>query len=209
MPKRPPWPAATLASPLLILALQGCASPMDTRNANSTYPPPGHYPPTLNRLVDGPFRFWQHNIGVYCFRTWGCRAEYGEHVIADKPEGEHQPPIGDYPSDLRKRMRGTNLAFRAFEGPLRLRWHDEAKRPLSLDLDLGKVFADGLIRHNVPHDAILPTSSVGNPDIVVEIDDRTVRLYMRAHIPLKAPQDPGNRYSDFVEENVLVFERTL
>lgn len=208
MHKRPPWPTATFAPPLLFLALQGCAAPM-TSTEHAKYPPPGHFPPTLNRVVDGPLRFWQHNLGAYCFRTWGCRVEYGDQVIWDKPTSEHQLPAEAYPADLRKRMRGTNLGFRAFEGPLRLRWQDDQKRPHALDLDLGEIFADGLIRHHVPRDLISPTSSVGNPDIIVEIEDRTVRLYMRAHIPLKAPQDPGNPYSDFVEENILVLERTL
>lgn len=209
MTKRPPWPAATLASPLLFLALQGCATPMPPSDARPTYPPPGHFPPTLNRLVDGPFRFWQHNLGVYCFRTWGCRVEYGDQLIWDKKPDQYERPLEDYPPDLRKRMRGTNIGFRAFEGPLRLRWQDDSKQPLALDLDLGEIFADGLIRHDVPADEINATSSVGNPDIIVEINDRTVRLYMRAFIPLKAPRDPSNRYTNSVDENVLVLERTL
>lgn len=209
MPKRPPWPTATLASPLLFVALQGCASPMTSSDTPATYPPPGHYPPTLNRLVDGPFRFWRHNLGVYCFSTWGCRAEYGPHLVHDAPDDEWQPPVEEFPGDIRARMRATYLGYRNFEGPLHLRWNDRDKQALQLDLDLAGLFADGLIRHNVPESEILPTSSVGDPGIVIEVDDRTVRVYMRALIPLKQPRDPRNRYTNAVDENVLVYEQTL
>ncbi|HEY4582096.1 MAG TPA: hypothetical protein VIG88_04415 [Lysobacter sp.] len=209
MPKRPPWPAATLASPLLFLALQGCATPMPTSDARPTYPPPGHFPPTLNRVVDGPLRFWQHNFGAYCFSTWGCRVRYGSMLVVDHSPDEWQRPLEDAVGDFRARMRGGYIGLRNFEGPIALEWQDAKRNPLHMELDLSAIFADGLIRHRVPANEIRKDSSVGNPDIIVELNDRTVRLYMRAHIPLEKPRDPGNRYSNFVGENVLVLEQTL
>ncbi|TBR13430.1 MAG: hypothetical protein EPO46_02745 [Lysobacter sp.] len=208
MPQRPPWPTAALASPLLLLALQGCASPM-TASDPATYPPPGHLPPTPNRIVDGPLRFWQHNFGAYCFSTWGCRVRYGSHLIVDRPPSEWQEPLEAATGDMRARMRGGHIGLRNFEGPVTLEWHDAQRTPQHLSLDLAELFADGLIRHNVPANEIRESTSVGNPDIIVEINDRTVRVYMRAHIPLKKPRDAANPYSDFVEENILVFERAL
>lgn len=209
MPKRPPWPAATLASPLLLFALQGCASPMTASDADATYPPPGHFPPTLNRVQDGPLRFWQHNFGAYCFSTWGCRVQYGSILVVDRTATEWQTPLEAATGDMRRRMHGGHIGLRNFEGPVVLEWQDAARKPHRLELDLAKLFADGLIRHNVPRDEIAEGVSIGNPDIVVEINDRTVRVYMRAHIPLKRPRDPANRYSDFIDENVLVMARTL
>ena len=209
MPQRPPWPAATLATPLLALALQGCAAPMTASNANATYPPPGHFPPTMNRLVDGPFRFWRHSLGVYCFRTWGCSVQYGAETVWEEPSDERQRPLEERPPGMRNRMRGTQGSFRNFEGPLVANWRDDKKHPHRLELDLAKILADGLIRPNVPNDEIAPQYSVGAPSIVVEINDRTVRLYMRALIPLKKPRDPNNRLTDSVDDLVLVHEQTM
>lgn len=209
MPQRPPWPAATLASPLLLLALQGCASPMSTPDAKPIYPPSGHFPPTLNRAADGPLRFWQHNFGAYCFGTWGCRVQYGSMLIVDRPPTEWQTPLEEAEGHMRSRMQGGHIGLRNFEGPVVLEWLDADRMPHRFELDLAELFADGLIRHQVPRDEIADQVSVGNPDIVIEINGRTVRVYMRAHIPLKKPRDPANRYSDFIDENVLVMERTL
>lgn len=209
MPKRPPWPTATLASPLLLLALQGCASPMTTPDANATYPPPGHFPPTKNRLVDGPFRFWRHSLGVYCFSTWGCRVDYGPETVWEEPSVELQRAFEDRAPGIRNRMRGTQGSFRNFEGPLVINWRDGQKQPHRVTLNLAEIFSDGLIRHNVPQEEIAPQYSVGDPSIVIEVNDRTVRLYMRALIPLKKPRDPSNPLTDSVDELVLVHEQTV
>lgn len=209
MPQRPPWPAATLAPSLLLFALQGCAAPMTSPENPAVYPPPGHYPPGLNRVKDGPLRFWQHNFGTYCFSTWGCRVQYGSMVLEDRDSAEWQEPIESAVGNMRARMRGNHLAIRNFAGPVVIDWRDSRGATLHHEIDLHKLFADGLIRHEVPQDDIAEDVSVGDPDIVVEVNDRTVRVHMRAHIPLKLPCEPGNPYSNFVDENVLVYETTL
>lgn len=205
MPAHPPWRAAALAPHLLLLALQGCTARM-TSSPNA-YPPADHYPPTQNRPADGPLRFWSHNLGVYCFSTWGCRATYGGRVVWNSPDGEWNRPATEYPAGLLERMRGTQGVFRNFEGPLVLEWHDSRRIPRRVELDLSTIFADGLIRHRAHPDDMRPDASVGNPDIVIAIDDAVVRLYMRAFIPLKSPRDPANPRTTFVDENVLVLER--
>lgn len=104
-------------------------------------------------------------------------------------------------------MRGTQGDFRNFEGPLLIEWHDKDRTPRRLEVDLGRVFADGLIRHSVPQADIAPHFSIGDPSIIVEIEDRTVRLHMRTLIPLKAPRDPRNPHTDSTEDLVQVFEQ--
>lgn len=161
---------------------------------------------SYNRLADGPLHFQSHNIGAYCFSTWGCRVTYGTHLIEDREPSQWQRPLADFPG-LRERMDGSMLGYRAFEGPLRIQWQDARKQPLELELDLSKVFPDRRIRYEVARELIAPTASVGPPDVIVEVNDRTVRIYMRARIPLKAPRIPGNSLSNFIDDSVLVLER--
>lgn len=163
---------------------------------------------SYNRLADGPLRFQSHNIGAYCFSTWGCRIAYGTHLIEDKDPHQWQRPLEEFPG-LRERMNGSMLGYRAFEGPLRIQWRDSRKRPLELELDLSEVFPDRKIRYNVDSELIAPTASVGPPDVIVEVNDRTVRIYMRARIPLKKPRIPGNSLTDFVDDSIVVLKRTL
>ena len=61
MPHRPRRTPPTLALTVLLLALQGCATAMNTpHDTTPRYPPPGHFHETWNRLKDGPYRFWHH-----------------------------------------------------------------------------------------------------------------------------------------------------
>jgi hypothetical protein len=73
---------------------------------------------------------------------------------------------------------------------------------------MGEIFKDRLIRHNVPREKILEDSGMGDPEIIVEVDDRTINVYMRTFIPLKAPEISGNPHSDFNDELVLIFSQT-
>lgn len=203
MPQRP-FLRSAAATPLLLVALQGCASPMTATDA--VYPPPGHFPATKNRLKDGPFRFWQHNFGAYCFSAWGCRVAYGPYLVVDQPETRFFEPARPGYLSL---LRGGYIGISNFAGPVSLDWRAADRTPLHYELDLARVFADGLIRHDTPLALINPDASVPDPDIVVEINDRTVRVYMRAFISLKAPIDPSNPYTNAVDDNVLVFEKTL
>lgn len=148
-------------------------------------------------------------MGVYCFNTWGCRVQYGNHLVMDRPFDEWQPPAESYPDDLRGRMDGTYGGLRNFEGPVHLQWRDKNGDLMEHTLDFASIFADGLLRHRVPDGDINPMAEVLWPALIVEIDDRTVRVHMRARIPLKAPRRVDNPYSNFVDEPVLAYERTL
>jgi len=202
MPAKPPWRTAALASSLLLATLQGCAAPM-TAPHTARYPPPGHFPATANRLKDGPYRFWQHNFGAYCFDTWGCRVVYGPYVVLDEPESRR---FASATADRLKWMNGGYVGLENFQGAVVIDWHANDRAPLHAELELSEIFADGLVRYDVPAEGVDPDASVPDPDIVVEIDDRTVRVYMKALISLKAPRNPANRYTNSVDENVLVYE---
>lgn len=190
-----------LATPLLLLALQGCAAPMTADTPR--YPPPGHFPATMNRLKDGPYRFWQHNFGAYCFDTWGCRVVYGPHRVLDQPESRHFPAAGPERLAL---MDGGYIGLRNFEGPVVIDWQAADRTPLHAELDLATIFADGLVRYNVDAAEIDPDASMPDPDIVVEVNDRIVRVYMKAMVSLKTPRDPANAATRTVDDNALVFE---
>lgn len=167
------------------------------------YPPPGHFPATMNRLKDGPYRFWQHNFGAYCFDTWGCRVVYGPHVVVDQPESRHFPAAG---AERLALMHGGYIGLKNFQGPVVIDWRAADRSPLHAELDLAQIFADGRMRYDVPDVEINPDASVPDPDIVLEVYDRTVRVYMKAFISLKRPRDPSNPHTNAVDDNVLVYE---
>lgn len=154
-----------------------------------------------------PLRFHSHDFGAICFNTLECsilynRRQFGtrtvdrDGAVSDRPSGE--PPFEDW----RERWRAGDvivpLEGRTFPGPVTLDWMslDGAKHMSSLDLDA--LFADRLILHRVQRhevrEAWLNGASVEpvRPDILVEVNDRAVNLFMRAFVVTEAEQVPGN-----------------
>ena len=61
-------------------------------------------------------------------------------------------------------------------------------------------------RSNVPLDQVL--GDLGDPDIILEVNDRTINVYMRAFVPTRELQIPGNKYSGFRDDLILAWSRT-
>src|SRR3546814_14273196 len=64
--------------------------------------------------------------------------------------------------------------------------------PHHAEVDIGDIFKDRLIRHNLQREEISETSSISHPGIILEVNDRTINVYMRARIPTKELQIPWN-----------------
>src|SRR3546814_10785958 len=87
-------------------------------------------------------------------------------------------------------------------------WRSKDGTPHHAEVDIGDIFKDRLIRHNLQREEISETSSISHPGIILEVNDRTINVYMRARIPTKELQIPGNKYSDFRNDLIKVFSRT-
>ncbi|MFX6763667.1 hypothetical protein ABTH06_18600, partial [Acinetobacter baumannii] len=89
-------------------------------------------------------------------------------------------------------------------------WRAKDGTPLEAEVDIGEIFRDELIRHNLqPHEIAERGIGPGAlPQIILEVNDRTINVYMRAHISTRELQQPGNRYSDFRADLIKVFNRT-
>jgi hypothetical protein len=88
-----------------------------------------------------------------------------------------------YDKELPNVHMGPRGYFDAFEGPLTVKWRSLDGAQYSVVLDLNEIFKDRIVRHTedpkrVDHD------SSHYPVIVVEVNDRTVNLYMDVHVAL-------------------------
>ena len=72
---------------------------------------------------------------------------------------------------------------------------------------MSEIFKDGLIRHNLQREEIANTTNMFVPDIILEVNDRTMNVYMRAHISTKALQEPGNKYSNFRNDLIKIYSK--
>lgn len=158
-----------------------------------------------------PLKFKQHNFNAYCYNTLRCSVIYNKFQFSlSLFESSGPTPAGDY----RSRWSGTNIIGDHFAKPVKVDW-------LSLDgsrhhaqVDLAKMFKDRLVRHNVPREDIpegwLAAWGVEplGVDILMEVNDRTINVYMKALIITKEPQIPGIPGSKAREDLIQVWTNT-
>jgi hypothetical protein len=151
-----------------------------------------------------PLKFKSHSFGAFCYDTQSCTIRY-----AGLKHGSERlsPPSAIYGPDYLAHLGGGHLMIRNFPPPAQVSWRSKDGQAHSAEIDMGELFADELIRHNVKREemASVPDGEFDRePDILLEVNDRIIRVYMRAHIPTKTRQKPGNRYSDFRNDLILV-----
>lgn len=196
--------SATLCALLSIVASTGCltamAQPPDTSTA---HPGPNRFPLT----------FKQHDFAAHCYNTIGCEVLYANNNFTRLYSGDvvsPPPPPGDYRKDW---SSAGYLGIRNFPAPAEVRWRSLDGVSHEAFVDLGAIFKDERIRYTVPNEQIAkgifssPGPS-GEPGIYLEINDRTVSVFMRAFIPTEAEQIPGNKYSYFRDDLVLAWTHT-
>lgn len=195
-------PPRTLATALIATALtttgcQGMAMTQDT-------PPTAPAATQLGPLTEFPLRFLRHNFGIATYAV----QEYTV-IYANRPySGGPRPALEDVHPNALKGARGGHISIRNFPPPAVVRWKSRDGTFLETEVDIGEIFKDELVLYDVPREQISDRTPAINPDIVMEINDRTINVYMRAFISLKAPRIPGNRYSNAADELVLAWSRT-
>lgn len=98
--------------------------------------------------------------------------------------------------------------FPNFPPPAKVTWRSKDGVSHEAMVDIGEIFEDQLIRHNVPREDISTEGSLPLPGIILEVNDRTINVYMRATIWTKEPQIPGNRLGNQRKDLIKVYSRT-
>lgn len=151
-----------------------------------------------------PLRFDKHTFSARCFDTVSCDVVYdGVHHGSDKPA----PSGASYGPDHLKDWNGGHGGIRNFPPPAKVAWTSKDGSSHEAEIDIGQIFADELVRHYVPREEVaeVPNGEISvNPAILLEVDDRTLRVYMKAFVPTRHLQMPGNPLSAVRRDPVLV-----
>ncbi|WP_158984958.1 hypothetical protein [Lysobacter panacisoli] len=154
--------------------------------------------------VKWPLKFKRHNFGAWCYDTQYCSVWYGGlESGSEKPS----PPSSKYgPGYLDHWMGGYGVDN--FPPPAEVRWRSKDGTEHKAKIDIGEIFKDRLIRHNVPREEIVEQPDgklVLDPHILLEVNDRTIRVYMRQGIPLKRQVEvAGHMRRDWRDDLILV-----
>ena len=155
-----------------------------------------------------PLTFVDHDFEVHCYNTLRCRVIYNDSNFSPyKAEDEPSPPP---PSpDYRDHWRfASNLGIRNFPPPAQVSWTSLDGIAHEAEVNIGEIFKDQRVLYNVPDSEIPDRSWGGEPGIILEVNDRTLSVYMKAFIATKTEQIPGNKYSYGREDVIRAWTHT-
>lgn len=150
-----------------------------------------------------PLKFKEHTFRIICYSTQTCRVWYaGVWSSRDKPT----PPSSKYGPNYLDHIRGGHVGIANFPEPAEVTWRSMDGVEHQAHIDIGAIFRDEIARHNVSREEVLdlPDGELTvDPLILLEVNDRTIRVHMRTYVPTKHFQIPGNPYSNSRDEFVL------
>lgn len=159
-----------------------------------------------------PLKFRHYDFGVRCYNTLRCKVIYNNYCFTrlylDTPSGA--PPREDW----RDSWSAGHDGGYEFGSPAEVEWISLDGIEHQASVDVGELFKDRLVRHNVPRDAILETwlaAKAVNPlsvDVLMEVNDRTISVYTRALVFTEEPQVPGNPRSGSRDDLILIWTHT-
>jgi hypothetical protein len=169
-----------------------------------------------------PLRFFSHSFDARCHNTLACSMIYARRQLGTQRlelDGYVDHPSGPAPSgDWKGRWEGHHLVLaengQTFPGPAELAWAswDGVRHEVNIDLDT--IFKDRLVLHTTRKEDIVPnwlevcSFQPIVPSILLELDNRTVRIYMRAMLfVFRDNPTPGGRPTGTRSDLILAWER--
>jgi hypothetical protein len=146
-----------------------------------------------------PLTFVNHNFGAYCYNAIGCQVFYDNFDFSLCPEGsDPKTYVSSAPQsrDYKSRFDGSYIVMaKDFPTPVHVRWRSLDGASHEAEIDLGKIFPGRRVLHRVPESDYAERSFGGSVDIIVEVNDRTINVYMKAFVATSTEQIPGNKNS--------------
>ncbi|MBB5866299.1 hypothetical protein [Xanthomonas sp. 3058] len=176
----------------------------------------GNIPVDANNTVhidtSKPIPFSKHAFGAGCYDTYGCKVLYNGRYEANYPEDVKQissASLGDiYPDNMHAGTIGIRN-FPNFPPPAEVSWRSKDGQSHHALVDLEAIFKDKVVLHHVPQEQLPPILQADiSPEIILEVNDRTINVYMKAMVDTTVLQKPGNKYSNFRSDLILAYTKT-
>jgi hypothetical protein len=158
-----------------------------------------------------PLRFDSFDFDVRCYNTLRCYVVFMNQQMSthlDEPSGEPHSP------DWKDRWKGGFIVSpdQVFPPPVQIHWTALDGVERSADIDLESIFPERLILHNAKEDEVVDGWGLRDHsrdvEILMEINDQTISVYMRSWVLLKQPRDPSVRNSDSLRDLMLAWTKT-
>ena len=188
-----------LAAIVFLFLTSGCQSAMSTSSETQTY---------TTATNQWPLHFTQHSFSAYCYDTVGCSVLYNDDYLVKDDEDQASRSSASIGANYQNNWTGVNLGIKNFPPSAEVVWRSKDGAALKAQVDIAAIFKDQRILHHAKAEDIPDGAKISDPSIILEVNDRTIKVYMKAHIPMKALQVPGNKYSDFMNDLILAYSHT-
>jgi len=159
-----------------------------------------------------PIPFSTHAFGAGCYDTYGCKVLYNNRYLVNSPDDIKTTSSASLGNKYPDTMTASNIGIRNFPHfppPAEVTWRSKDGQQHHATVDLEAIFKDKVILHHVPQDQLPPILQADiSPDIILEVNDRTINVYMKAMVQTTVLQKPGNPYSDFRNDLILAYTKT-
>lgn len=184
-----------------VVLVTGCQTVMSKQPDNVIKPPPETYAV--------PLRFAAHNFEAFCYNTLRCSVIYDGRQFTRLALARRSPSP---PPGYRKSWpHALYLGIGNFPAPANVQWTSLNGVAHEARVNMAELFKDQLVWHKVPKSDMADFyrgSVAGEPDIFLEVNDKTVSVYTKMFIPTKAEQISGNKDSNFRNDLFLVWTHT-
>lgn len=197
-------PARQLTATLVaaMFSITGCQG-MATTTQDS---PPSGSSRADNTVADWPLKFVQHNFGSDCYSVYDCSVTYNGLRTRSGKDGVLQPALTDAHPESLGNAAADQIGIMNFPQPAQVRWRSKDGAQLDATVDIGEIFKDQVVLHNVPREEV--SGSPGTVDILLVVNDRTIDVYMRAFVSTNVEQVVGTRRGYSRRELIRAWSRT-
>ena len=165
-------------------------------------------PPAPTEAV--PLRFKTHNFAAHCYNTEHCSVVYDDYDFT-RPYHDTPAPAPQGADYKKHWAKASYLGVHNFPAPAAVRWTSKDGTAHEAQVNIADIFKNELIWHDVAKADMANFYEgpvAGSPDIVLEVNDRTINVYNGMLIPTRSEQIPGNKYSYSRNDLFLVWTQT-
>lgn len=156
-------------------------------------------------------RFVKHNFSPNCFDTYDCKIFYADRTqwFEDDPN-EKRLSFEEYGGEaFLAKSGGSHIGIRNFPPPAKVSWRSKDGTPLTAEIDIAEIFSKQEVLHKVKLGDLYypPEETDVQPTIMLVVNDRNIKVYMRAFISTRSAQIPGNKYSYARNDLMLAYSQ--
>ena len=132
----------------------------------------------------------KHDLGLRCYNASDLKLQYGNFYMGlyNREDNLGERDLAG-PKPEGARLGAEMVGFEVFRGRVKLEWRDKADNPISYVFDFEDIFKDKIIPHVKEDEDLIwwddPLQLY--PDIILEVDDRTLNIYSNIYVYLRVP----------------------